>query len=252
MFQEPKFLQNSFVINFSRCMTIRRLANDFEDALKEKLPGHYSQPQVIPIPDELDPEVPRLIFTSTHGYSQIIISQISLIFNVVYSPDWQVDISKGERYLLERSKILFDLVNIIPDVQIYFCGLTTRARIPSQVEDEKLLDFLREKFLKTSTITKEAYDIQIKITKVIEKEFFSNIVIQNYRTWKIGEPLKELQRFSLNSASERGIEIIGDFNDRYAFNEKDSYYSQKEISEEIIQKGIEIVKETIHHIMEEL
>ena len=251
MFKESKFLQNSFVINFSRCTTIRRLANNFEDALKEKLSGHYSQPQVIPVPDELDPEVPRLIFTSIHGYSQIIISQISLVFNVIYSPDWQIDISKGKDYLLERSKVLFDLLlEVIPNIKIYFCGLTTRVRIPSKLKEEDLISFLKTKFLKDTTITKDIYDIQLRTTKVIEKKFFSNITVQNYRAWEKMEPLIEIPRLSFDKVNEKGIEIIGDFNDRYAFNENKSYYSTKEVSKEIIHKGIEIVLKVINYILQ--
>jgi len=82
MFDKAKYIQNGFNISFSRQPEIRRRANDFEDRLK----GLYFQPHIVPVPDDLDPEVPRMLFGSEHGFSQIIVSQISLVLNVTYSP----------------------------------------------------------------------------------------------------------------------------------------------------------------------
>jgi hypothetical protein len=105
MFQPPSYIQNSFSIFFPRQEMIRRRVNEFEDTLT----GRYSQPQVLPIPDELDPEVPRILFDSKHGFSQIVISQINMSLNVSYSSDWQSDIGRGRNYLTERVPTLFDL-----------------------------------------------------------------------------------------------------------------------------------------------
>lgn len=74
MFETPKFITNNFSVVFKREPTIRRMANDFEDRLK----GYYFQPQIVPVPDEIEPAMPRIIFGSEHGYSQIIFSQISV------------------------------------------------------------------------------------------------------------------------------------------------------------------------------
>ena len=55
MFENAKYIKNSFNIFFSRQPEIRRRANDFEDKLK----GRYFQPHIVPVPDDLDPEVPN-------------------------------------------------------------------------------------------------------------------------------------------------------------------------------------------------
>lgn len=89
MFESIKYIQSSFSVSFSRQLQIRRSANTFEDFLKSHFSGHYGQPQVISVPDELDSEIPRIIFGSRHGFSQVIVSQINMTLNVTYSPDWQ-------------------------------------------------------------------------------------------------------------------------------------------------------------------
>jgi len=130
MFEAVRYVQNSFAIAFPRQHDIRRKVNDFEDFLQTHLEGHYQQPMLIPVPDEMDPEIPRLIFGSRHGFSQIVFSQIGLSLNVDYSPDWQLDVSKGRQYLLERAPVLFDLLSILDNIKPFFSGLTTKIRLP--------------------------------------------------------------------------------------------------------------------------
>jgi len=236
MFEAPRYVQNSFSITFSRRHDIRRRANDFEDFLQTHLAGHYRQPMVIPMPDEMDPEVPRLIFGSIHGFSQIIVSQIALTLNVTYSPDWQFEISQGRQYLLERAPVLFALLSILDDVKPFFSGLTTRVHLPTSADDGAILQHLQS-LRSAPEPTAHLHDITVKVTTMHNDRFYSNMTVQNYRRWKIQEATPQLERLARSQASERGIEIIGDFNDRYAFNEKADYFSTPDIVQEIIDGG---------------
>jgi hypothetical protein len=251
MFGKEKYIQSSFSITFPRYSEIRRRANEFEDILKEQFPGHYSQPQVISVPDELDPEVPRLIFGSKHGFSQIIISQINMTLNATYSPDWQVDIVKGQAYLKERATALFQLLNTIDNTHIYFSGLTTRVRMPSNQKEVEIFNLLKERIVEIR-IGGDIHDINVKLTNIIDNKFFSNVTINNYRTWKIEGIIQGIPRLSRNNAYEHGLELIGDFNDRYIYNENEAYYSSQDITEEIIKRGIDQIKYYISIIKGEL
>lgn len=249
MFEQVRYIQNSFSINFARRSDIRRKANDFEDALKEKLEGHYGQPQVISVPDELDPEIPRLIFSSRYGFSQIIVSQISVTLNVTYSPDWQIAIEKGREYLLQRINVLYEALPLVSITQPYFVGLTTRARLSSMADDSSILRHISQLFLRDSQ-TENLYDIELKLTSVHDKRFFSNITIHNYRIWQFAEPQQGIVRLSGNKANARGIEFIGDFNDRYAFNENPDYFSESSIAVEIIDHGLVEINKVIRKVGE--
>jgi hypothetical protein len=244
LLEAPKYIRNSFGVTFTRQTEIRRNANEFEDMLK----GDYSQPQIISIPDELDPEIPRMIFTSKHGFSQIIASQVNITLNVKYSPDWQIDISKGREYLLKRVQILFDLLEKLQDVNLYFCGLTTVTRLPAIVDEDSVLNFLTKLCLNKEE-AEDIYDIHVKIAKVVSERFFSNITSKNYRLWKIDttDP-QSVPRLSRKGSFEHGIEIVGDFNDRYMFNEKKDYFSNQDIVHEIIEQGICEIEKAIKRI----
>jgi hypothetical protein len=242
MFEKAKYIKNSFNIFFSRQPEIRRRANDFEDKLK----GRYFQPHIVPVPDDLDPEVPRMVFGSEHGFSQIIVSQVTLVLNVTYSPDWQIDISKGQQYLFERVPILFELLDILKEEKAYFCGLSTQVHLSTKAEDKKVIEHVEKLFLKNST--NSIHDVQLKFTNVLSRRFFSNIVLQNYRTWKFEGPRQGVIRLPQNEVSDHGIEISGDFNDRYAFNEDKNYYTSRENAEAIIESGLNEIKKVIKRV----
>lgn len=243
MFDKPRFIQNSFNIVFPRQSAIRRKANDFEDKLK----GLYFQPQIVSVPDELDPEIPRIIFGSEHGYSQVIISQVSFILNVVYSPDWQTDVSKGKQYLYERVSVLFDLIKLIDGISPYFCGLSTKAQIASGMDDSAILKHIAKLFFKDENI-EGIHDLQYKRTSIISGRFYNNITLSNYRSWEIEPGQQAVLRVSSKEAINRGIEIVGDFNDRYKFNEEKNYKSTVDVAQTIIDGGIAEVENAIKMI----
>lgn len=249
MFETVRYVQNSFSITFPRRHDIRRTANDFEDFLQTHLEGHYKQPMVIPVPDEMDPEVPRLMFGSRHGFSQIAVPQIGLTLNATYSPDWQIEISKGRQYLLERVPILFALLGVLDDVEPCFSGLTSRVRLPANVDDDMILEHLH-RYLSEPISTAPIHDVVVKVTTVHSDRFYSNMTIQNYRTWKVEETTPSLQCLSRRQVSERGIEITGDFNDRYCFNEQADYVSSPTLVNEIIDGSFAEMKRMIDNVQE--
>lgn len=250
MIELAKYIQNGFTINFPRFHQMRRQANDFEDLLNKHSPGNYSAPQVISVPDELDPEIPRLLFSSRHGFSQIIVSQISITLNVTYSPDWQTDISNGKQYLKERVPLLFALYKALGDEPIYFSGITTRIRLPVNGDDSTLYEIFSSKVAEDHLgIEKEQFhDINFKLTTIIETKYFSNLTVNNYRTWKNVESQQALPRLSRDKASERGLEISGDFNDRYSYNVNEEYFSEASESVFIIDKGFQEIENLLNKI----
>lgn len=243
MFDEAKYVQNSFNLVFPRQPEIRRKANDFEDSLR----GRYVQPQIIAVPDELDPEVPRIIFGSQHGFSQVIISQVNLVLNVTYSPDWQTDISKGRQYLLERTSVLYDLLEVLGEVRPLFCGLTTRARLRTSQREAAVLKALADLFMK-SLPKPRPFDIEVKTVTAHSGRFFSNMMVRNYCKWNMDARQIAVPRFPRGQCSERGIEVIGDFNDRYAYNEHTDYHSSREVAPKVIEGGLREMKTMIEKI----
>jgi hypothetical protein len=251
VFQKPKYLQNSFIIVFSRKTSIRKNVFDFEAKLEE----WYKQPQVISVPDEISPDTPRMIFTSKHGHSEIHISQLNFVLNVNYSLDWQFDIYKSKEYILNEVSILYELLNFLGEESAYFCGFTTVVNIPTQKRNNELLaPHIYNLFCKEATPSNsDIYEFQLRTSKVIEKEFFSNINIQNYRTWNfdglVEGGVEGIAKMSNKCIVESGIQIVVDFNNRYAFNEREDYFSLENQAQKVINLGLDEVNNTIQKII---
>lgn len=242
VFDLPLYMQNSFNVFFQRQPSIRRKADAFETILE----ATYDPPLVLPIPDDQDPEVPRLVFSSKTGYSQIIISQISIALNIQYSNDFQIDISKGRAYLFERVPTLFQLLGKL-SISANYCGFATVVHLPSDRDDKAIVDHLVAKFL-TNLDVVDTYDAQFKTTKLVDRTFFSNISVQNYRAWKLGAVPQQGLRVSEENITGRGVQIAGDYNDRYAYNEKKGYSSGKDKVKPIIEGGLEAIAQMISRI----
>jgi hypothetical protein len=249
MLETSKYIQNSYSVTFPRQHDVRRKATDVDDFLRTHLAGHYKQPMVIAVPDEMDPEIPRLLFRSHHGFSQIVLSQITLTLHVTYSPDWQVDASKGRQFLLERIPVLYDLLHVFDHATPLFSGLTTRVRLATNADDNSLLAYLQRLVSVPATVA-PLYDVAVKVTTVHEATFYSNLTVQNYRTWQAQDATTSLQRLSKRQASERGIEIIGDFNDRLAFNERAEYVSSADVVAAIVDGSFAEVQRMIDRLKE--
>ena len=246
MFDTVRFLQNGFSVTFPRVPNIRRMANKFEDTLTTLAPDHYTQPHIIPVPDEFEPELPRIIFGSQHGFSQIIISQISMVLNVAYSPDWQLDIRKGRDYLHQRVSVLFSLLATLDDAKPFFSGLTTHARLVAEdsLGEQVILRYFAKRYA-SKAADQDVHDLQIKVTRVHEDQYFDNLTVQNVRVWKIDSQPSDVMRLPAASVIEHGLDIVGDYNDRYAFNENLGYFSSAVAASEIIDRGIDAVSEQI-------
>jgi len=240
MFKTPINISSNLNILIPRQVGIRRSANDFEDRLKDK----YLQPQIIGVPDELDPEIPRMVFGSKNGFSQITVSQVNISLVVKYSPDWGANVQQCRDYLLERVPLLASLLKTL-SVEPLYLGLLSHVNLPSDQNDANILKKLSDVFIKEQS---ESYqDIQIKLTKVIEDKFFSNVTVQNYRTWKL-TPGEQRPKLANQEAIEKGVSIVGDFNDRYAFNEKKDYKSNLDQVSQIIDLGIKETQGVIKRI----
>ena len=62
-----KFVQAQFSLKYEPQLKIRRSANQIEDLLQE----YYGAPQVIPIPDDIAAEAPRIVL-SAHNLAKIL------------------------------------------------------------------------------------------------------------------------------------------------------------------------------------
>ncbi len=248
VFEQPKYTQGGFSIIFPRKPDIRRLANTLEDVLK----GQYHQPTILGVPDDLEPEIPRLIFGSTHGYSQLAISQVALALNVNFSPDYQLSSEQRQEYLESKVPLLFQLLKACNIDNPSFVGLNWRVRIEGvNISDEKILSELSNSMLNNDE-TGLLFDIEIKRTEVVDKKHYFNVVIANYRDWPDDSQQSGVMRRPHSTAIGKGIQVLIDYNDRYSFNEYSDYYTTQDKAIEIISRAYEMADSTLKKLIKDV
>lgn len=236
-------MSSQFTLNMQRQPSIRREAIMFEDALRP----NYGQAVIFPVPDEMDPSVARILFSSTHGFSQIGISQNAMSLSVNYSDDeWQTGALARNAYLSERISQLFNLAHSLKDAPIQFCGLINIYRLQVEGDDEDIMNSLQDEFLCSKD--PDLQDLIVKYTHKIKGRFFSNTTIQNYRELP-GLPSIDVARVPYGSAVTRGVTITHDFNDRLAFNEDPRYFSSETAGREILGESDATLRPFLARIM---
>lgn len=242
MFEEPRYISNHLSIAFPRVQDMRRKANRFEDRLQ----GKYQIPQIVPIADDVDPEIPRIIFNSNHGNSQIVISQINISFNVTYTPDWQLDPQLGRDYISKRLQTIFGLFDFLPTANPHFCGFVTLVRLSTKRGTDYALDRLRAIYLNDQRPNNE-HDILVRLSRVQDEQFFENMTIANFRTWQNVENVN-ISPMSDKAVIDVGLEISCDYNDRYSYNENSEYRTDRKTADKLVTAGFTKADEEIRRI----
>lgn len=238
MLLAPILAEQSFTIHTSKNPLIRRDSNALEDALKEACPGGYSPPQLIPMPDELSPETPRIIFNSINGYSKISISQKSLTLSVKYSADWQSDRVKCSEYLNKRSALLFRLLEELK-CDALFVGIGTKLIIMSDSNDnDDVVAPIKHMFSDKLDLA-EANELNFRFSLSVEDKYYNNATIGTVSYWD-NDAIAE-EKISTKNRIATSIEINGDYNNRLAYNETRDAIVSTEESVKMINRAVESV-----------
>lgn len=242
MINKEKYIQNTFSYIFSKDINIRKKANEIE-AILENL---YMQPQINSIQDDIEPNYPRIIFRAKNGHSIISISQVSIILEIIY--DENISLSEKIGYLKERCKLIEEIIDK-SKVSLNFVGLATVVTIPTTQKES--ISIIQKKYMRENKV--ENYeDIGYRKTIIIDNKFYSNISIENYKEWEDLNYFGEVVKMPNKNIKECGIKLFVDLNDRYSFNENESYLSNIKITEEIIKKSFEIVRDEVVFLKEEV
>lgn len=238
---QPRFVQSSVSLFFSN----QSLVSEMGPVLAEILGSRYQPPERINVPNEADPEVPRLLVRSQHGFSQIAVSQTTMVLTVQYSPGWQKDITLGEKYLRERVPLLTKTIESI-SASLLFLGTATTVQFPTEME-QALLDELVKRHGGPFDVA-SPNEVHLRLSSVIEGKYFRNFTIRNYRSWSVAPFSRGILRLSRENQTDQGLEFAIDFNDRFAFNEIADYTSSPEIALHVLDRGFAELHAAVHKL----
>lgn len=180
---------------------------------------------------------------SNHGNSQLSISQVSVALQVRFTPDWQVAPEKTCGYVSERLALARGLLRVLPSATPRFIGVSFLIVLPSSHTDTEIVHAIHTRVLGKEP-PRDLYDVELKLARVVEDRYFENVTVRNYRHYRV-EPTAEVVRLSAQLATERGVQILIDFNDRHAFNEREGYLSDDHAAECVLRGALEYSRRAV-------
>jgi hypothetical protein len=237
----------SFAISVPRQSGLQDLA----PLIEAQLPGTFSKPRQTGLPEEADALLPRVVVSSIHGFSHILIAPIAISLHIGYSPDWQTDEQARRDHLHLRLQSLFDVIGLLREPVMLFCGLTTQIEMDAVGKDEAILALLRSKFLSDRT-TSNLFDLTIRFSEVVDELYYSNTTYENFRSWGTSSPqgvgLGAMVPLSVKQARNRGIRITTDYNNRFAFNERRGYRTDEQTARSVLDLALEDITTRIAEV----
>ncbi len=225
---------------FPRRSDIRQLAFQFEERLQDR----FLPPTVLPLPDELEPEMPRILFGAKDGTGQLIISQVSLSLQNHYSRQQKRQLAHVEGCLTGSFPVIFGLLEFMLQMRPNFVGVALVVNLPSQGDEQELLEFLCDR-LRVAVERQGLHDLELKTVRVVENSFFANTVVRNFRTFKTESSSQGVPPMPMGQALETGLQIVVDCNDRYCYNERIGYQSSEEMARKALRLAIDQAREAM-------
>lgn len=248
---ESMLVKHSLTLTMDRNSSIRRQVNGIEDVVRGYSEGGYSQPQVLPVPDELDPEIPRMIFSSRAGHSQILVSQLAISFNANYSSDWALDPEKCLNYLLSKIEMLFKIAQVGWDgAQPRFSGVVTTFHIDT-ADAAEAVGVIAPSFTDSARLLREAGEASYRWSLAVDEEHYKNISVSTLVKLRatLQGTVDSIPKFNSKTVQGYGVEVQGDLNDRLAYNLRDGYESSEDTARRLATTGYDTTREVVASLL---
>jgi hypothetical protein len=237
-----KILSTQFNVFYPSIQGIRRNFFDIEEKLKD----HFQTPfNLIPVPDEAPVEIPRIVATSKHGFSQLSIGLNNAGLTTQYNENFSSNWSACRDYLEGKIENYLSVLGEICDGNLLYSGLVIQLELPFENDP---VEVLTDRFLKIET-NQELFDVETKLTFVLDNTFYVNITLSNYRNYE-GVGIPDLPVPAYMNLNGRGIRVLIDINDKYGFNFQRGYLSSKEKQIHLFGLATKVLEEKLVEIME--
>jgi len=236
-------IQNTrFNLFFHKIRNIRKNIFELEDILSD-----FVKPfTLLPIPDEAMPEIPRISAISKFGHSRLDLAMTNAQLTTNYDDNFNKNWNDCSKYLQKRTDEIYKTLNSFIGENFLFSGLTTEI-VFNDLKQEPIA-LIKNNFFKFKSNI-EPFDLNCKITFVIDGTYYVNINFSNFR---IGEGIEQYQEIPLEVIEKKHIVgLILEVNDRYKFNYNKNYLSTFKNVERIIEITDDILNNKIDKIINE-
>lgn len=202
----------------------------YVDKFNEVLKEHFFDFNIIGVPANIDPAIPRLTAVSSSNHSNIEISLINARLRTRFDENYSEDINACIDYLKERTLKLFEALKKC-DINIVYSAIFVKL----EEKEDNAVAKIKEHFLKLENL--ETIDeIGVRFSQVVDNKFYSSVSFNNSKQIKIEKVIESnkgeiiFPLLSLNDASEveNYLSVSLESNDKFAFNLDSNYSTGRE------------------------
>lgn len=234
--------QTNLNLVYPRIMEYRKKFANSEEILQQ----YFMPSTILPIPDQVPEEVPRIIAQTKSGHSVLNIALSVASFTTNYNGEFVSDWNKCKEYLAQRCSDIYKIIDNMTENNNIFVGLITNVEIDD-------LEKTGLEVLKKSLCSEEArkmgelYDLSYKLTYILKKRYYINITLQNLR--KFYAQQYSNGRTCITGERKHTVAVSIDINDRYAASNDINYKSKKETFDEILHITSNIIDNKLENLV---
>ena len=234
--------QTNLNLVYPRIMEYRKKFTNSEDILQQ----YFMPSTILPIPEQVQDEVPRIIAQTKNGHSMLNIALSVSSFITNYNGEFVSDWNKCKEYLAQRCSDIYQIIDNMTENNNTFVGLITNVEIDDL--DGTGLEILKKSLFGEETEKMgELYDLSCKLTYVYKNRYYINITLQNLREFSVQQYSNG--RTCITGERKHTISASIDINDRYAANNDVNYKSKKEAFDEILQITSNIIDNKLENLV---
>lgn len=239
-----KIRQTNVNLVYPKVTNYRKKFANAEDVLND----HFMPAAILPIPDQVQDEVPRAIVQSKHGHSVLNVALTVSSFTTTYTDEFVDDWKLCEEYLHDRCDCIYQLVDELSGSNYKYVGLISNIQFDN-IDDSSLNTLKKSLFKNNGNDLGDIFDVSCKLTYAIKNKYYINITLENTRQLLT----QEGQAGSIISAgeSQNFVAVTIDVNDRYAANQRADYISNKDAFNEILQITADIINGRLESLIKE-
>lgn len=231
----------TMTVHFPAVEDIRRKALDMEEQMNSSFDKPFA---IVTIPDNAPVDYPRVIAKTNGGHSTLLITKSSAQIQTTFDNGYTKDFSRCVEYMIAKRDELFATACFLSGNGCYFSGVTMMLEFD---EWEKTEEQIYSKIFNGKN--KVPYDVQAKITHVVEDTYYINLEIQNARHY-VGSELLHLPRLCELQNLGTNVAVQIDINDRYAYSFSKDYYTHKEQFDAIFDLLKKVVEDKIFNYLQ--
>lgn len=203
--------QTNLNLVYPRIMEYRKKFANSEDILQQ----YFMPSTILPIPEQVQDEVPRIIAQTKNGHSVLNIALSVSSFITNYNGEFVSDWNKCKEYLTQRCSDIYQIIDNMTENNNTFVGLITNVEIDDL--DGTGLEILKKSLFGEKTEKMgELYDLSCKLTYVYKNRYYINITLQNLREFSVQQYSNG--RTCITGERKHAVSASIDINDRYAAN----------------------------------